>query len=102
MLAAVCACGWGDEPEIAFSHAFPGLTLDIGLNAPTPGTTVLFGRSGVGKSTVIAALAGLIRPTVCRIVIDGVTLADTERSLSRCRSGGASASCSRMRGCSRI
>jgi molybdate transport system ATP-binding protein len=67
--------------DIAFSHTLPGLTLDIAFHAPTPGTTVLFGRSGAGKSTIIAAVAGLIRPSACRIAIDGATLADTASSL---------------------
>ncbi len=67
--------------EVAFRHEFPGLALDIAFTAPTPGTTVLFGRSGAGKSTIIATVAGLIRPAACRIAIDGVTLADTARNL---------------------
>jgi len=62
---------------IRFRHAFADLTLDVDLEAPTPGTTVLFGRSGSGKSTIVAAVAGLLRPADCRIAIDDVTLVDT-------------------------
>ncbi len=67
--------------EIRFRHDFPGLAMDIGIAAPSPGTTVLFGRSGAGKSSVIAALAGLLRPASARIVADGVVLADTEAGI---------------------
>jgi molybdate transport system ATP-binding protein len=63
--------------NIRFRHAFADLPLDIALDAPTPGTTVLFGRSGSGKSTIIAAVAGLLRPADCRIAVDDVTLVDT-------------------------
>jgi molybdate transport system ATP-binding protein len=62
---------------IRFRHAFPNLSLDVRLEAPTPGTTVLFGRSGSGKSTIIAAVAGLLHPAECRISIDDVILVDT-------------------------
>jgi molybdate transport system ATP-binding protein len=63
--------------SIRFRHAFADLPLDIDFEAPTPGTTVLFGRSGSGKSTIIAAVAGLLRPADCRIAIDDMTLVDT-------------------------
>jgi molybdate transport system ATP-binding protein len=39
----------------------------------------LFGRSGSGKSTVLALIAGLLRPDSGRIVVDGHTLVDTAR-----------------------
>ncbi|MBV9655450.1 MAG: molybdenum ABC transporter ATP-binding protein [Acetobacteraceae bacterium] len=67
--------------DVAFRHAFPGVTLDVRLSAPTPGTVVLFGPSGCGKSTVVAVLAGLLRPAACRVAVDGDVLADTESGL---------------------
>jgi molybdate transport system ATP-binding protein len=57
--------------SVSFRQDFPGLSIDIAFDAPTPGTTVLFGRSGAGKSTVIAAVAGHVRPAGARIVVDG-------------------------------
>jgi molybdate transport system ATP-binding protein len=65
---------------VRFRHAFPGLRMEIDFSAPTPGTTVLFGRSGAGKSTVIAAVAGLIRPAAAHIEVQDVALTDTSRN----------------------
>ncbi|RXD06803.1 ATP-binding cassette domain-containing protein [Sphingomonas sp. UV9] len=45
------------------------LTLEAG-----EGATVLFGPSGVGKSSVLNMVAGLLRPDRGRIAIDGETL----------------------------
>ena len=45
------------------------LTLDAG-----EGATVLFGPSGIGKSTVLNMVAGLIRPDTGRIAVGGRTL----------------------------
>ena len=39
----------------------------------------LFGRSGAGKSTVLAILAGLLKPDRGRVVVDGEVLLDVER-----------------------
>ncbi len=57
--------------------ASPGFALDIGFAAPA-GVTALFGHSGAGKTTVVNAVAGLLRPDAARIVLDGEVLVDTE------------------------
>jgi molybdate transport system ATP-binding protein len=67
--------------SVAFRQDFSELTLDIGFEVPTAGTTVLFGRSGCGKTTTLKAVAGLLRPAGCRIEIDGTVLADTASGL---------------------
>jgi len=41
------------------------------------GVTVLFGRSGSGKTTVADLIAGLIRPDEGRVTLNGETLSDT-------------------------
>lgn len=66
--------------DVRVRHAAGGFTMDVDLSLP-PGLTVLFGRSGSGKSTIIKAIAGLLRPSEARIVLDGRVLADTERGL---------------------
>jgi len=41
----------------------------------------LFGRSGSGKSTIVEAIAGLVRPESGRIVVGGRTLFDSARKI---------------------
>ena len=55
--------------EKRLGHAQVALTLDAG-----EGATVLFGPSGIGKSSVLNMVAGLLRPDRGRIAIDGETL----------------------------
>jgi molybdate transport system ATP-binding protein len=61
--------------RVRISHRFPGFALDIDLTAP-PGLTCLFGRSGSGKTTIVNAVAGLIRPDRAEITLDGTPLHD--------------------------
>lgn len=65
---------------VALRHAFPGLALDVAFEAP-PGVTALFGPSGAGKTSVLGAVAGLLRPDRARITLNGTTLADTEAGI---------------------
>jgi molybdate transport system ATP-binding protein len=50
--------------------------LDVSLEIP-PGITILFGPSGVGKSTLLDCLAGLLRPDAGRIAIGEEVLFDS-------------------------
>ncbi|WP_291730192.1 molybdenum ABC transporter ATP-binding protein [Leisingera sp. F5] len=61
---------------VSLRHALPGFRLDVRFVAP-PGVTVLFGRSGTGKTTVIQAVAGLLRPDQGRVALDREVLFDT-------------------------
>lgn len=65
---------------VALQHGFPGFALDAAFEAPG-GVTVLFGRSGSGKTTVANAVAGLLRPDRGRVVVNGRTLCDTAAGL---------------------
>ena len=67
--------------SVALQHAFASFTLDAVFEAPS-GVTALFGRSGSGKSTVVNAVAGLLRPDRGRITLDGLTLLDTDAGIS--------------------
>lgn len=62
--------------EVALRHQLPGFTLHAAFTAP-PGVTAIFGRSGAGKTTIVNAVAGLIRPDAGRVVLDGTVLTDT-------------------------
>ncbi|MEW6179309.1 MAG: heme ABC exporter ATP-binding protein CcmA [Chloroflexota bacterium] len=62
----------------ALSHTFftpqprPAL-LDLNLNIPSGHFTAIIGPSGCGKSTLLRLIAGLLRPTGGRILLDGQT-----------------------------
>jgi molybdate transport system ATP-binding protein len=45
------------------------------------GVTALFGRSGAGKTSVVNAIAGILRPDRGRIEINGDTVFDSERGI---------------------
>lgn len=62
--------------SVALRHALPGLALDIVFEAPA-GVTALYGPSGAGKTTVLKAVAGLLRPDAARVVLAGEVLTDT-------------------------
>ena len=62
--------------SIRLRHGFPGFTLDVDILAEA-GVTALFGRSGAGKTTIVNAVAGLLRPDEGRITLGPVTLLDT-------------------------
>ena len=57
------------DVEKRLGDTLVSLTLEAG-----EGATVLFGPSGVGKSSVLNMVAGLLRPDRGRIVVDGETL----------------------------
>jgi molybdate transport system ATP-binding protein len=66
--------------SVTLQHRFPGFALDLAFDAP-PGITALFGRSGSGKTTVVNAVAGLLRPDAGRIVAAGTILFDSKINL---------------------
>jgi molybdate transport system ATP-binding protein len=61
--------------EVHISHTISGFHLDAGFEA-TAGVTAIFGRSGAGKTTLINAVAGLLRPDAGHVRIDGDILFD--------------------------
>jgi molybdate transport system ATP-binding protein len=66
--------------EVDIEHRLGAFELDIHFCSGR-GLTALFGRSGAGKTSVVNAIAGLVRPDRGRIVVDGVVLLDTERAI---------------------
>ncbi len=63
--------------SVSLSHGFGDFRLEAGFTAP-PGVTALFGRSGSGKTTVVNAVAGLLRPQKGRVAVDDRVLLDTD------------------------
>lgn len=61
--------------EVRLRHRLGAFSLDVAFAAPD-GITALFGRSGSGKTTVVNAVAGLLRPDDGRIVVGNTVLFD--------------------------
>jgi molybdate transport system ATP-binding protein len=66
--------------EFAMQHAFADLALDISFRADVR-TLALFGDSGAGKTSVLNAIAGLLRPREGTIVLDERVLFDSARGI---------------------
>jgi molybdate transport system ATP-binding protein len=66
--------------EVDVEHRLGAFALDAHFRSG-PGLTVLFGRSGAGKSSIVNAIAGLLQPRRGRIAVDGAVLLDTERGI---------------------
>lgn len=62
-------------------HRLPGLALEIAFEAPG-GVTALFGRSGAGKTSVINAVAGLLRPDAGRVTLEETPLFDSAAGIN--------------------
>ena len=62
--------------SVAVRHRFGEFQLDAAFDSPG-GLTALFGRSGSGKTSLVNAIAGLIRPTRGHIAVEGEVLTDT-------------------------
>ena len=63
--------------SVSVTHSFGRFDLDVAFDVPD-GITVLFGRSGSGKTTAINSIAGLLRPNRAKITLGDQTLHDTE------------------------
>lgn len=55
--------------------------LDAAFETPSNGVTAIYGRSGSGKTTIINAVAGLVRPERGRISIAGSVLFDRDAGI---------------------
>lgn len=66
--------------DIQIRHRQGAFDLDVDFSVPD-GLTVLFGRSGSGKSTVIRAVAGLLRPDYGHIRVGDHLLFDSKTKL---------------------
>src|SRR5438270_10840908 len=66
--------------SVRVAHRLGAFALDAAFDSEG-GLTALFGRSGAGKTSLVNAIAGLIRPDRGRIILDGTVLTDTERGV---------------------
>lgn len=66
------------DVDIALPRGSP--PIHASFTAPA-GITALFGPSGVGKTSILDAVAGLLRPVRGRISVDGNVLFDSDRRI---------------------
>ena len=66
--------------RVQITHRFDNFTLNAAFDAPA-GVTALFGASGSGKTTVVNAVAGLIKPDQARISLNDQMLCDSATRL---------------------
>ncbi len=66
--------------SVALGHRFGDFDLDVAFKAG-PGVTALFGRSGAGKTTIVNAVAGLLRPDRAEITLGETVFNDAKTCL---------------------
>ncbi len=62
--------------SVDIHHGLPGFALQARFDTPPQGVTALFGRSGSGKTSVLRAVAGLLRAGEGSIRFNGETWQD--------------------------
>ncbi len=62
--------------RVAIQKKLGAFTLDVSFDSGA-GVTALYGVSGAGKTSIVNAIAGLMRPDAGRIELDGVTVFDS-------------------------
>lgn len=67
--------------EIRVRKALGDFTLDADIDAPPQGITALFGKSGSGKTSLVRAIAGALKPDSGRIVVGDRVFFDSERGI---------------------
>ncbi len=67
--------------QVSLVKQLEAFELRVSFCLPQTGITVLWGISGSGKTTILHAVAGLLRPDAGRIVCDGTVWFDGERGI---------------------
>jgi molybdate transport system ATP-binding protein len=69
--------------EVDIEKRLGAFDLAAKFTAPSSGITALFGRSGAGKTTIVNALAGLVRPDRGRIAVGNEVLFSATEGIDR-------------------
>lgn len=64
-----------------FKLNYPDFCLDVDLQLPRSGVTVLFGHSGSGKTSLLRCIAGLERADIGELIFDGETWQSAQQFL---------------------
>ena len=67
--------------EVSIKKDFGSFVLDVDFEAGD-GVLALLGASGCGKSMTLKCIAGIVRPDEGRIVVNGVTLFDSDKRIN--------------------
>lgn len=67
--------------SVRLRHQMGAFALDVDFQAPS-GITVLFGRSGSGKTSIVNAVAGLLTPQEGRITLEDQVFLDTANGVN--------------------
>jgi molybdate transport system ATP-binding protein len=68
--------------EVAVEKRLGDFVLDAKFASQESGIIAIYGRSGAGKTSLVNAIAGLLRPDRGRIVIAGEVLFDSAKSIN--------------------
>jgi ATP-binding cassette subfamily C protein len=72
-----------DVVQVEFSYESPPIFTNLNLAIPAGRFTALLGPSGVGKTTILDLLIGLLRPKSGEILIDQIPLSQIDLALWR-------------------
>ena len=67
--------------SVSITHAFERFAVEAAFDIREGGVTALFGPSGAGKTSIVNAIAGLLRPRRGHIAIAGKPVLDTDTGL---------------------
>jgi molybdate transport system ATP-binding protein len=67
--------------QVELTHALRGPGLAVELEVAAGETVALAGASGAGKTTILRAIAGLVRPDAGRVRCGGATWLETQRRI---------------------
>jgi molybdate transport system ATP-binding protein len=67
--------------ELRFAARLGALDLDVDVTLPSRGVSAIFGRSGAGKSSLINAVAGIVKPSHGRIAVGDRVFFDADAGI---------------------